>query len=179
LRLAGAALGDIRLQALNGFGYTEYGRRLSFSPAIGWFAKYLIPNLVHASQPLRSITMRHKKTIRARCAPAVGSLIVCATASLCFNALARLPGAEPARETGVQSRQKSAAAILEKYCVECHGRRLTRGGLDLTTREGLLKGGAGGAAFLPGEIAKSPLYERITHTAEPGMPYKRQKLGDE
>jgi len=106
-------------------------------------------------------------------------LIFCATASLCFYALTRLPADEPARDAVVQSRQKSAAAILEKHCVECHGGRLTRSSLDLTTREGLLKGGTGGPAFLAGASAKSPLFERITHVTEPGMPYKRKKLGDE
>src|SRR5262249_14226865 len=96
-----------------------------------------------------------------------------------FYPYARLSADDPARDSEIQSRQKSAAAILEKHCVECHGGRLTRSGLDLTTREGLLKGGAGGAAFLPGEVARSPLSQRITHNAEPGMPYKQKKLSDD
>ena len=122
--------------------------------------------------------MWQNRTIRNRHTRFAGWLIVCAAALICFCSLS-LPAVEETREAEIQSRQKSAAAILEKHCVECHGGRLTRGGLDLTTREGLVKGGAGGAAFLAGQTAKSPLYERITHTVEPGMPYKRPKLGDD
>jgi mono/diheme cytochrome c family protein len=125
--------------------------------------------------------MGRNRTIRTRRAGSAGGLIVCAAVVVVFyfHSLAQIPADEPTREAAIQARQKAAVAILEKHCVECHGGRLTRGGFDLTTREGLLKGGAGGAAFLTGEVAKSPLYERITHAAEPGMPYKRQKLGVE
>src|SRR5579872_6483576 len=100
-------------------------------------------------------------------------------AGLCLFALVQ--SARSAEQSGAdaQARQSAAAAILEKHCVECHGGRLTRSGLDLTTREGLLKGGAGGLAVVAGESAKSALVERITHAVEPGMPYKRDRLNDE
>ena len=76
----------------------------------------------------------------------------------------------------VIDRQRLAAEILEKHCVECHGGRLTRSGFDITTRDSLLKGGTGGTAIVPGESAKSRLYELVTHSAKPGMPYEREKL---
>ncbi|MGE5193541.1 MAG: PSD1 and planctomycete cytochrome C domain-containing protein [Deltaproteobacteria bacterium] len=105
--------------------------------------------------------------------------VLCALPWLCLFAHARLSADEAAPETDVKFRQKTAAAILEKNCVECHGGRLTRGGLDLTTREGFLKGGAGGPVLIAGDTAKSSMYQRITHAVEPGMPFKRKKLGDD
>src|SRR5215470_1949305 len=66
--------------------------------------------------------------------------------------------------------------ILEGQCVECHGGKATKHGLDLTTREGLLHGGDGGPAIVPGKSSESLLYRRIIHADEPGMPYKREKL---
>ena len=95
-----------------------------------------------------------------------------------FAPLPNAIGAEQ-REQELRTRQNAAAAILEKHCVGCHGGRLTRSGFDLTTREGLLKGGAAGPAVVAGEAAKSPLIDRIGHTVEPGMPYKRDKLPDD
>ena len=104
--------------------------------------------------------------------------MACALALLCLATAFRAHGDDAPRAADVSVRQKAAVAILEKHCVECHGGRLTRSGLDLTTREGLLKGGAAGPAAAPGDAAKSLLYERVTHAAEPGMPYQRKKLED-
>jgi mono/diheme cytochrome c family protein len=86
---------------------------------------------------------------------------------------------EPPPATPEKPLATRAASILEQHCVECHGGRLTRGGLDLTTREGLLKGGDSGPAVVPTDAAKSRLYELVSHSTEPGMPYKRQKLSDD
>src|SRR5579872_7248730 len=108
-----------------------------------------------------------------------GRLLLIALSCIWPIAFARAQAEQPTLAAGAESRQKAAAAILEQHCVECHGGRLTRSGLDLTTREGLLKGGAGGLAVVAGESAKSALVERITHAVEPGMPYKRDRLNDE
>ncbi|MBI3864797.1 MAG: PSD1 domain-containing protein [Planctomycetia bacterium] len=93
-------------------------------------------------------------------------------------AAADVHASEPAQPLDAKSLRATAVAILEKHCVECHGGRLTRSGFDLTTRDGLLKGGDGGRAVVPGNSQGSRLYELITHAAEPGMPYKRKKLAD-
>jgi mono/diheme cytochrome c family protein len=69
--------------------------------------------------------------------------------------------------------------ILEAHCVECHGGKSTKNGLNLTTREGLLRGGDDGPAIVTGQASVSLLYRRITHEAEPGMPYQRDKLSAE
>jgi mono/diheme cytochrome c family protein len=68
--------------------------------------------------------------------------------------------------------------LLETHCVECHGGRLTRGGLDLATRDGLLRGGDSGPAVVPGDVSRSRLYRRVTPAEKPGMPYRRERLTD-
>src|SRR3954447_151248 len=45
--------------------------------------------------------------------------------------------------------QQKVRAILTDNCVKCHGGGKTRGGLDLTSREALLKGGDNGAVVVP------------------------------
>jgi mono/diheme cytochrome c family protein len=69
--------------------------------------------------------------------------------------------------------------VLDKQCLVCHGAQSSQGGLDLTTRAGLLRGGASGPAILPGNAKGSLLYKLISHEQEPAMPYKAGKLPDE
>ncbi|MCE9546839.1 MAG: PSD1 and planctomycete cytochrome C domain-containing protein [Planctomycetia bacterium] len=70
--------------------------------------------------------------------------------------------------------------VLMKSCVHCHGGKVTESEFDLTTREGLLKGGAEGKAktVIPGDAAHSRLYQLIKHVAEPTMPQEAAKLTD-
>ena len=53
------------------------------------------------------------------------------------------------------------AAILGAKCLPCHGRRRQEAGLDLRTREGVLKGGKSGPAVVPGKPEESLLVRRI------------------
>ena len=66
--------------------------------------------------------------------------------------------------------------LLETHCVRCHGGASTKGGLDLATREGLLRGGESGATIVPGDPDSSLLLLTIRHEHEPFMPYKENKL---
>ena len=68
-------------------------------------------------------------------------------------------------------------SILESHCLECHGGKSSRSGFNLSTREGLLRGGDSGMpAIVPGQAEQSLLHRKITHADDPGMPYKREKL---
>jgi mono/diheme cytochrome c family protein len=69
-----------------------------------------------------------------------------------------------------------ALVLLETHCVRCHGGEATKAGFDMTRRESLLRGGDDGAVVLTGDPAASQLYLRVTHTKDPGMPYKKPKL---
>ncbi|MBA4067652.1 MAG: hypothetical protein C0501_28890, partial [Isosphaera sp.] len=56
--------------------------------------------------------------------------------------------------------------VLKAKCFACHGEdpKKVKGGLDLTTRSGLLKGGDGGPAVVVGKPVDSPLYKAVTRT---------------
>jgi len=54
----------------------------------------------------------------------------------------------------------AARAVLETRCLECHTEQKTKGGLLMSNREALLKGGDGGPALLPDKPDSSPLLVR-------------------
>ena len=60
--------------------------------------------------------------------------------------------------------------ILQRQCQGCHQPNLTSGGLDLTTFEGLAKGGSHGAAFQAGVPAESLVLKYVKGEAQPRMP---------
>ncbi len=70
-------------------------------------------------------------------------------------------------------------AVLKQHCVKCHGGDKTRGGLDLTTRERLIKGGDEGVVVIPGKAKESLLFRLISHLEKPNMPAKNPKLPDD
>src|SRR4051812_27879451 len=53
---------------------------------------------------------------------------------------------------------KNVRQVLTDRCVKCHGGGKTRGGLDLTSREALLKGSDKGPVLVPGKSKESKLY---------------------
>ena len=66
--------------------------------------------------------------------------------------------------------------ILELHCSSCHGESTQQGGLDLSTRESVLQGGASGSAVIPGSADSSLLFERVRTGA---MPIGENKLSAE
>jgi mono/diheme cytochrome c family protein len=76
---------------------------------------------------------------------------------------------------GQQSDEQMAGRaldIIQSHCLRCHGAE-KKAGLDLRSRESLLRGGARGAAIVSGRSDESLLYRMITGATEPKMP-----LGD-
>jgi mono/diheme cytochrome c family protein len=96
--------------------------------------------------------------------------------SILLLGVAALPAA--AADKQPFARTAEVRQVLESHCVECHGGRRTRAGLDLTTRGGLLRGGDSGPAVVPGEAKQSHVVQQITHAVSPGMPYRRERLSD-
>ena len=82
-------------------------------------------------------------------------------------------------ELGLELFRKDVRTLLTDHCVKCHGGASTKAEFDLTTREGLLRGGAEGPAVVPGKARESFLYQLIAHAEEPRMPLKAKKLPDE
>jgi hypothetical protein len=66
---------------------------------------------------------------------------------------------------------QSAADVLEAACVRCHQASNAKGGLDLSTREGWLRGGDSGAD-------PALLLRLVRHEADPKMPHKAPRLAD-
>lgn len=77
---------------------------------------------------------------------------------------------------GLERFQSHIKPLLITHCVKCHGGEKTKGELDLTTREGLLKGGAEGPAIQPFAAAASRLMRLVSHEQEPHMPSKADRL---
>jgi len=74
--------------------------------------------------------------------------------------------------------REAVAPMLAAKCVACHRADNAKGGLNLSTREGLLKGGDSGAAIVEKAPNKSLIYLRvISHSGQPPeMPAKGEPL---
>ncbi|MBI3836841.1 MAG: PSD1 domain-containing protein [Planctomycetia bacterium] len=68
--------------------------------------------------------------------------------------------------------------LLTQNCLKCHGGEKTKGEFDLTTRDGLLKGGELGPAIVVGKPGESLLVRLVRHEDEPNMPEDAPKLPD-
>ena len=67
-----------------------------------------------------------------------------------------------------------AMVILKSNCFSCHNSEKEKGGLDLTTRKSLLRGGDEGKVVVPGKAAASRLIQSLQPGADPHMPPKGQ-----
>src|SRR6185369_5221640 len=61
-------------------------------------------------------------------------------------------------------------AVLEQNCSGCHTQASPMGGLDLRTRESALRGGRRGPALVPGQAAKSLIFQAVAGSGELKMP---------
>jgi len=77
---------------------------------------------------------------------------------------------------GLELFKGGVSTLLSDKCVKCHGGEKTKGDFDLTTRAGLLAGGAEGVAVVAGKSKESKLLRLIAHTEEPHMPKKEPAL---
>ncbi len=69
--------------------------------------------------------------------------------------------------------EKDVRPLLVEKCWSCHGNlERPKGGLRLTSRAGLLKGGDGGPAAVAGDPSASPLIHAIRYEQDPKMPPK-------
>jgi hypothetical protein len=88
------------------------------------------------------------------------ALIACAVVILTWS---------PSLRAQKQVSEADAQSVL-KRCSQCHGPTLQMSMLNLTTREGMLKGGEHGPAVVPGNAEASPLYRRVAGLQTPAMP---------
>src|SRR5688572_14084985 len=78
--------------------------------------------------------------------------------------------------TAHASSAADALSVIEARCLNCHGGSKTKGGLDLRTRDALVKGGDSGPVVVPGDHRASLMYKLVAHAEEPHMPQKGEKL---
>lgn len=77
---------------------------------------------------------------------------------------------------GLDLFKKSVRPILIGRCLKCHGGESVESELEMTTHEGLMRGGAEGVVVVPGKPMQSPLYRMVAHLDEPFMPEDGAKL---
>jgi cytochrome c len=73
--------------------------------------------------------------------------------------------------------------IFKSNCYRCHGGMNHRGGLNIQTRAGMMKGGHDGAVLVPGDPTTSLLVRLIRHEGPSNdpmpMPPKSPKISDD
>jgi hypothetical protein len=73
--------------------------------------------------------------------------------------------------------EKEVRPLLVEHCQKCHGDKKPKGGLRLTSREAILKGGDSGPAAVASKPENSLLIQAVRYSDTPQMPPKR-KLSD-
>jgi WD40 repeat protein len=69
---------------------------------------------------------------------------------------------------------QAAVSLLRDECFACHNPEKKKGGLILSTREDLVKGGENGPVVTPGKAAEGKLLKVLRADADPHMPPKKQ-----
>src|SRR5687768_2501972 len=106
--------------------------------------------------------------------------IVCGAFALLlgFAALAMLGHAQEAASARDRLFPEKIAPLFQKHCLSCHNPDKARGGLDLSSRAGLLEGGDKGPVIAAGDAKKSRLVQMIAGPM-PKMPRQAEPLSDE
>lgn len=73
-------------------------------------------------------------------------------------------------ESGADWFERRIRPILVERCQSCHGEKAPRANLSLTSRQGLLRGGAAGPAVVPGRPEASLLVRAVERTGALKMP---------
>jgi WD40 repeat protein len=66
--------------------------------------------------------------------------------------------------------EKEVEPIFYKKCVTCHSGAVKEARFDISSYEGVVKGGKRGTTISPGKKAESNIYKFCTHTVKPFMP---------
>src|SRR5262245_17585454 len=93
-----------------------------------------------------------------------------ATIAFCFPASvgADAPVPKDGSPVTASSYADHIQPLLKARCTKCHGDKVRKADLDLTSPAGILKGGESGRAMVPGKPNESLLYEKVkTHAMPP------------
>jgi mono/diheme cytochrome c family protein len=92
----------------------------------------------------------------------------------CIALIALLPAAFAEKATY----DDHVLPVFQQSCLNCHNPDKAKGGLDLSTYTGTMKGSSGGKVVEPGDPG-STLIAVVKHSAEPTMPPEGDKLSNE
>ena len=109
-------------------------------------------------------------------APPIFLILGCVAAvivlALVFGRSARADEPITADPGAAEFFEKEVRPLLVENCHKCHGAKKTEGGLSLTSRAAVLKGGERGPAVVPGKPTESLLIKAVNHTGDLKMPLK-------
>src|SRR3981081_4004299 len=71
--------------------------------------------------------------------------------------------------------EKDIEPVFYKRCITCHSGNVKESRFDISTYEGLVKGGKRGTAIVPGTSDISLLYKVVGRTTKPFMPPKGEE----
>jgi hypothetical protein len=88
-----------------------------------------------------------------------------AAGAIAAGAWAQTPSPDKPSAAGVEFFESKIRPVLAKNCYPCHSgaTKVAMGGLFLDSRNGITKGGAGGAAIVPGQPDQSPLIRALRY----------------
>jgi hypothetical protein len=79
-----------------------------------------------------------------------------------FASRTQQPRSLPDNPDSIQVFDHLIRPILEAHCIACHDQGQKKGGLDLSSLEGMARGGDSGPAYVPNDPFASELFQRIT-----------------
>jgi hypothetical protein len=89
----------------------------------------------------------------------------------------RWAGGEPTTKLFKVDFDQDVAPIFADACIKCHGDKDPQGQLRLDVKKSAFAGGFSGPGVVPGDLAKSEIYQRITATdPDLRMPHKAAPL---
>lgn len=74
--------------------------------------------------------------------------------------------------------QDHVLPLVENHCGKCHNPDKKKGDLDLSSYNGVLKGGGSGQVVMSGNADSSKLFKSIAHAEEPTMPPNKPRIPD-
>jgi len=104
-------------------------------------------------------------------------LVACIVCCGFSGAVLALPGTEetaPRAPAGLLEFEKDILPIFRENCLRCHGEKKQKGGLDLRTPAGILRGGESGEVIIAGKPGESRLLELLSKGEMP--PGKKTRL---
>src|SRR5687767_3037686 len=87
-----------------------------------------------------------------------------------FGQLAIAAETPTADEANAEFFERKVRPLLVQHCFSCHARGQKKGGLNLSSRAGLLAGGDSGAVVALGKPGESPLIMAVERTGDVQMP---------